>query len=75
MHKQPVAYNLYAQEALARDYPPDLKRLLIKLMKSSHAITEEYAKADAVHVAKIAKLPQIYSHYRRVLGDGNCGWR
>ncbi|KFY04040.1 hypothetical protein V490_00010 [Pseudogymnoascus sp. VKM F-3557] len=75
MHKQPVAYNLYAQEALARDYPPDLKRLLIKLMKSSHAITEEYAKADAVYVAKIAKLPQIYSHYRGVLGDGNCGWR
>ncbi|KFY04059.1 hypothetical protein V490_00003 [Pseudogymnoascus sp. VKM F-3557] len=75
MHKQPVAYNLYAQEALARDYPPDLKRPLVGPMKSSHAITEEYAKADAVYVAKIARLPQIYSHYRRVLGDGNCGWR
>ncbi|KFY03137.1 hypothetical protein O988_01688 [Pseudogymnoascus sp. VKM F-3808] len=77
MHKQPllVAYNLDAQGALARDYPPDLKGPLVGHKKSSHAITEEYAKADAVYVAKIAKLPQIYSHYRRVLGDGNCGWR
>ncbi|KFZ17515.1 hypothetical protein V501_01685 [Pseudogymnoascus sp. VKM F-4519 (FW-2642)] len=71
IHTQPVADNLDAQEALARDYPPDLKGPLVGPKKSSHAVTEEYAKADAVYVAKIA----IYSHYRRVLGDGNCGWR
>jgi hypothetical protein len=61
--------------------------------KNSHAITEEYAKADPIYVAKTAvsasadlhctstnclvckALPQKYSHYRPILGDGNCGWR
>ncbi|KAL5345003.1 hypothetical protein ACLOAV_009956 [Pseudogymnoascus australis] len=75
MHTQPVADDLDAQEALAKDYQPDLKGPLVGPKKSSHAITEEYAKADAVYVAKTAKLPQNYSHYRPVLGDGNCGWR
>jgi ubiquitin thioesterase protein OTUB1 len=56
-------------------YQPDLKGPLVGPKKSSHAITEEYAKADPVYVAKTAKLPQTYSHYRPVLGDGNCGWR
>jgi ubiquitin thioesterase protein OTUB1 len=68
---------------------------LVGLKKSSHAITEEYAKADPIYVAKTAvsisanlhlhstsancivckALPQKYSHYRPILGDGNCGWR
>ncbi len=59
--------------------------------RSSHAITEEYAKADPIYVAKTAvsicvssfgavlildkALPQKFSHYRPILGDGNCGWR
>lgn len=67
--------DLAAQEALARGYEPDLKGPLVGDKKSSHAITEEYAKADPVYVAKTARLPQTYSHYRPVLGDGNCGWR
>ncbi|KFY38445.1 hypothetical protein V494_04361 [Pseudogymnoascus sp. VKM F-4513 (FW-928)] len=75
MNTPPVASDLDAQEALARDYQPDLKGPLVGPKKSSHAITEEYAKADPVYVAKTAKLPQTYSHYRPVLGDGNCGWR
>ncbi|KAK1775677.1 peptidase C65 Otubain-domain-containing protein [Copromyces sp. CBS 386.78] len=41
----------------------------------STAITEEYAKADPVYVQKTRTLPQTYSHYRPMLGDGNCGWR
>ncbi|OBT79251.1 hypothetical protein VF21_01854 [Pseudogymnoascus sp. 05NY08] len=75
MNTPPVADDLDAQEALARDYQPDLKGPLVGPKKSSHAITEEYAKADPIYVAKTAKLPQTYSHYRPVLGDGNCGWR
>ncbi|KFY26163.1 hypothetical protein V491_01431 [Pseudogymnoascus sp. VKM F-3775] len=76
MHTPPaVADDLDAQEALARDYQPHLKGPLVGPKKSSHAITEEYAKDDSVYVAKTAKLPQTYSHYRPVLGDGNCGWR
>ncbi|RFU35341.1 hypothetical protein B7463_g922, partial [Scytalidium lignicola] len=67
--------DLEAQEALARDFRPDLQGPLIGEKRSSLAITEEYAKADPIYVAKTAALPQKYSHYRPVLGDGNCGWR
>ncbi|KAH8802911.1 peptidase C65 Otubain-domain-containing protein [Xylogone sp. PMI_703] len=67
--------DLEAQEALARDFRPDLQGPLIGEKRSSLAITEEYAKADPIYVAKTAALPQKYSHYRPVSGDGNCGWR
>ncbi|KAL2065594.1 hypothetical protein VTL71DRAFT_3264 [Oculimacula yallundae] len=63
------------QEALARDYNPTLDAPLVGEKKSSLAITDEYAKADPIYVAKTAALPQQYSHYRPILGDGNCGWR
>ncbi|TVY30295.1 Ubiquitin thioesterase, partial [Lachnellula hyalina] len=78
-------HDLEAQEAMARDFQPALEGPLVGEKKSSHAITEEYAKADPVYVAKTAAtstngsfpqaLPQNYSHYRPILGDGNCGWR
>ncbi|KAH7161187.1 peptidase C65 Otubain-domain-containing protein [Dactylonectria macrodidyma] len=42
---------------------------------SSEAITNEYAKADQVYVEKTIALPQTFSHYRPIQGDGNCGWR
>ncbi|GKT96627.1 ubiquitin thiolesterase [Colletotrichum tofieldiae] len=38
---------------------------------TSDAITDEYAKADDIYVAKTI----TYSHYRPIQGDGNCGWR
>lgn len=74
----------------------------------SHAISQEYAKADPTYVAKTLvsrlapsallvlppgkpranafvfgtaidsdnqALPQTYSHFRPIQGDGNCGWR
>ncbi|KAF4625345.1 hypothetical protein G7Y89_g12820 [Cudoniella acicularis] len=69
------SHDLEAQAALARDFQPALKGPLVAEKKSSLAITEEYAKADPVYVAKTAALPQKYSHYRPILGDGNCGWR
>lgn len=67
--------DLDAQEALARDFRPALEGPLVGEKRSSHAITEEYAKADPIYVAKTIALPQKYSHYRSILGDGNCGWR
>ncbi|KAH7037169.1 peptidase C65 Otubain-domain-containing protein [Microdochium trichocladiopsis] len=42
---------------------------------STHAIAAEYAGADAIYVKKTTSLSQTYTHYRPVLGDGNCGWR
>ena len=62
--------DLEAQEALARDFQPALEVCLrvrrrrfnadpvqgplVGEKKSSHAITEEYAKADPIYVAKTA---------------------
>lgn len=27
------------------------------------------------HASRLQNLPQTYSHYRPIQGDGNCGWR
>ncbi|EJT71076.1 ubiquitin thioesterase [Gaeumannomyces tritici R3-111a-1] len=67
--------DVVAQEAAARDYQPQLEGPLVGDRITSHAITEQYAKADPVYVEKTIALPQTYSHYRPIQGDGNCGWR
>ncbi|KAI0008176.1 cysteine proteinase [Xylariaceae sp. FL0662B] len=75
MEPQPPPSDLAQQEAAARDYKPQLEGPLVGEKKPSSAIAEEYAKADATYVAKTMALPQTYSHYRPIQGDGNCGWR
>ncbi|KXH39565.1 peptidase C65 Otubain [Colletotrichum nymphaeae SA-01] len=64
--------------------PEFLLGLLVGDKITSDAITDEYAKADEIYIAKticfcsflsLQNLPQTYSHYRPVQGDGNCGWR
>ncbi|KAL2145526.1 hypothetical protein VTI28DRAFT_6918 [Corynascus sepedonium] len=72
---EPNTDDLVAQEAAAREYQPHLEGPLIGKKTPSTAIVEEYAKADAIYVQKTMMLPQTYSHYRPVQGDGNCGWR
>ncbi|WQF82632.1 Putative OTU domain, papain-like cysteine peptidase superfamily, peptidase C65, otubain, subdomain 2 [Colletotrichum destructivum] len=67
--------DLAAQEAAARDYQPHLEGPLVGDKITSEAITDEYAKADDIYIAKTISLPQTYSHYRPIQGDGNCGWR
>ncbi|KAF4962988.1 hypothetical protein FZEAL_10963, partial [Fusarium zealandicum] len=65
-------HDMAAQQAAAKDYEPGVK---VGNKISSTAITHEYAKADPVFIEKTATLPQMYSHYRPIQGDGNCGWR
>ncbi|KAK0656283.1 peptidase C65 Otubain-domain-containing protein [Cercophora newfieldiana] len=72
---EPNPDDVHAQEAAAREYQPELKGPLVGEKTPSTAITEEYAKADPVYVQKTMALPQTYSHYRPIQGDGNCGWR
>ncbi|KAI1395655.1 cysteine proteinase [Hypoxylon fuscum] len=67
--------DLAAQEAAAREFKPQQEGPLVGDRRPSTVITEEYAKADPIYVAKTMALPQTYSHYRPVRGDGNCGWR
>ncbi|KAI5467970.1 peptidase C65 Otubain-domain-containing protein [Mariannaea sp. PMI_226] len=68
-------HDIAAQQAAAKDYQIIHKGPLVGNRVSSDAITTEYAKADPVYVEKTIALPQTYSHYRRIQGDGNCGWR
>ncbi|KAF2206943.1 hypothetical protein CERZMDRAFT_52163 [Cercospora zeae-maydis SCOH1-5] len=56
-------------------YEPPVSGPLIGHRQPSTAITTEYASADPVYQAKTQSLPQKYSHYRTVRGDGKCGWR
>ncbi|CAI4211252.1 unnamed protein product [Parascedosporium putredinis] len=67
--------ELAAQEAAAREFQPRLDGPLVGERTPSTAISNEYAKADPVYVEKTLALPNLYSHYRPVQGDGNCGWR
>ncbi|KAI1272179.1 peptidase C65 Otubain-domain-containing protein [Xylaria sp. FL0933] len=75
MDQPPELDEIAQQEAAARDYEPQLKGPLVGEKTSSQAITEEYARADPTFVAKTMALPQTYSHYRPIQGDGNCGYR
>lgn len=70
-----LAGDVAAQEAAAKEYQPYLEGPLVGDKLPSHIITQEYAKADPVYVQKTLALPQTYSHYRPIQGDGNCGWR
>ncbi|PFH61306.1 hypothetical protein XA68_17723 [Ophiocordyceps unilateralis] len=85
-HSRPLTYrsapastmddhDMAAQQEAAKDYQPVLEGPLVGDKTSSNAITHEYAKADQVYVEKTMALPQTYSHYRPIQGDGNCGWR
>ncbi|KAI9784256.1 MAG: hypothetical protein M1816_000928 [Peltula sp. TS41687] len=62
-------------EKLAQAYHPEVIGPLVGKRQSSEAITTEYRNADPVYVQKTAALPQKFSHYRAIRGDGNCGWR
>ncbi|KAF2486057.1 peptidase C65 Otubain-domain-containing protein [Neohortaea acidophila] len=62
-------------QKLSNEYVPEVTGPLVGERQSSTAIVAEYASADPVFQAKTEALPQKYSHYRTVRGDGSCGWR
>ncbi|KAM0345502.1 hypothetical protein ACHAPU_006429 [Fusarium lateritium] len=68
-------HDMVAQQAAAENYQPALEGLQIGNKISTEVLTHEYAKADPVYVEKTIALPQTFSHYRPIQGDGNCGWR
>ncbi|RYP90627.1 hypothetical protein DL770_003228 [Monosporascus sp. CRB-9-2] len=74
MEQSPTS-DISQQQAAARDYKPVLEGPMVGEKTTSHAIAQEYAKADRTYVAKTLALPQTYSHFRPIQGDGNCGWR
>ncbi|TFB00861.1 Ubiquitin thioesterase OTUB1 [Trichoderma ghanense] len=68
-------HDMAAQQAAAERFQPGLEGPFVGEKIPSDAITQEYAKADPIYVEKTIALPQTYSHYRQIKGDGNCGWR
>ncbi|KAI9716142.1 MAG: hypothetical protein M1812_005570 [Candelaria pacifica] len=62
-------------QKLSNEYTADVEGPLVGKRQSTQAITTEYANADPAFVRKTSVLPQKYSHYRTVKGDGSCGWR
>ncbi|GFP59031.1 OVARIAN TUMOR DOMAIN-containing deubiquitinating enzyme 1 [Trichoderma asperellum] len=66
--QDPSLHDMAAQQAAAERFQPGLEGPFVGDKTPSDAITQEYAKADPA-------LPQTYSHYRQIKGDGNCGWR
>ncbi|OAL74848.1 hypothetical protein A7D00_0445 [Trichophyton violaceum] len=80
VHHQPIMANLGPDEMaefqkLSNEYEPDLQGPLVGIKQSSVALSQEYAQADPIYVAKTSSLAQTHSHYRIMKGDGNCGWR
>ncbi|KAM0263941.1 hypothetical protein ACHAQJ_000976 [Trichoderma viride] len=73
--QDPNLHDMAAQQAAAERFQPGLEGPFVGEKTPSDAITQEYAKADPIYVEKTIALPQTYSHYRQIKGDGNCGWR
>ncbi|KAG6040917.1 hypothetical protein E4U41_006638 [Claviceps citrina] len=70
-----MSHGVAAQQEAAKEYQPALQGPLVGEKTPSHIITQEYARADQVYIEKTTALPETYSHYRPIQGDGNCGWR
>ena len=39
------------------------------------AVSKDLDSAGSCQLTALQALPQKFSHYRTVRGDGNCGWR
>ncbi|EMC98024.1 hypothetical protein BAUCODRAFT_410942 [Baudoinia panamericana UAMH 10762] len=74
-HPQQSEEQLAELQKLSNAWEPEVIGPLVGPREPSTKITTEYASADPVYQVKTAALPQKYSHYRTVRGDGKCGWR
>ncbi|KAM0718317.1 hypothetical protein Q7P37_006649 [Cladosporium fusiforme] len=75
MAYQPFDDDMAEMQRLSANYESEVTGPLVGQRQPSSAITQEYATADATYQTKTAALPQKYSHYRKLRGDGMCGWR
>ncbi|KAK6439264.1 hypothetical protein LTR95_004520 [Oleoguttula sp. CCFEE 5521] len=67
--------ELAQMQQASAEWQPEIEGPLVGQRETTSNITAEYARADPVYQVKTAALPQKYSHYRTVRGDGRCGWR
>ncbi|KAJ2903282.1 Ubiquitin thioesterase OTUB1 [Zalerion maritima] len=74
-HQVRLTRNLAGRFVVLTNILPQFQGPPVGDKTPSEAITDEYAKADPIYVQKTIALPQTYSHYRPIRGDGNCGWR
>ncbi|EFX02271.1 ubiquitin thiolesterase [Grosmannia clavigera kw1407] len=64
-----IAADIATQEALARDYQPDVTGPAVGSIQSTDVVKEHYATADAAFAEKTGTLPDIFPLYRSILGD------
>ncbi|KAI4595955.1 hypothetical protein KJ359_006247 [Pestalotiopsis sp. 9143b] len=69
--------DIAEQQAAALNYEPELEGPKVGEKRSSNEIADAFIgdETHPVFVAKSRALPRKYSHWRKVQGDGNCGWR
>lgn len=67
--------DLAEQRRLAGQYNPSYQGPLISPKLSTELIHEEYATSDIAFQTKTTNLPKDYSYFRKIRGDGNCGFR
>ncbi|EXJ58973.1 hypothetical protein A1O7_06404 [Cladophialophora yegresii CBS 114405] len=62
-------------QQLSDHYQPSLPGPLIGSRKALAELVTEYSQADPTYVAKTKALEATHTAYRRIKGDGQCGWR
>lgn len=63
------------QRRLAGEYQPSYQGSLISPKLSTELIHDEYATGDIAFQIKTTNLSTDFSFFRKIRGDGNCGFR
>ena len=67
--------ELAEQRRLAGEYVPAYDGLLVSQKLSTELIHEEYATGDIAYQVKTSNLSKDFAFFRKIRGDGNCGFR
>lgn len=67
--------ELAEQRRLAGEYVPAYDGLLVSQKLSTELIHEEYATGDIAYQVKTSNLSKDFGFFRKIRGDGNCGFR
>ncbi|KAI5812885.1 peptidase C65 Otubain-domain-containing protein [Pyronema omphalodes] len=69
-----LTYHDPELQRLSQNYTPDVSGPVVGELKSSKDLVIEYSNADPAFARKTQALLPKYAAYRKIRGDGNCGW-
>ena len=67
--------ELAEQRRLAGEYAPAYDGILVSQKLSTELIYKEYATGDRAFQVKTSNLSKDFGFFRKIRGDGNCGFR